>query len=203
MNAATFFQIFTDKIYSTSDIISFYWNSESKCFTNTVIPIILEIIRSSGCETSKEYFRIDATGWKTTYQKIQDQAKDIGLNPHLWDLEIAVEHENSKKDWSDEIIKLLHIRCPLKVVIGYNNCKNNARDNGVYSDKRKLALVSEWMERTKAMNQLRKEAGAAVGEEFLVIIGNAGKNPDDSDPRKSFDYRGYRYNYQLRAFEEI
>ncbi len=85
MNAETFYRLFTDRIYSTNDIISSYWKQGPKRFTNTVMSIILDIIRDSGCETSKEYFRIDATGWTTTYQAILDQAREVDMNPHLWD----------------------------------------------------------------------------------------------------------------------
>lgn len=203
MDGREFFQKFTDKMYTAKDMIPSYWTRGPKSFTSVVMPLILEIIGNSGCETSKEYFRIDATGWKTMYQDIQDNAKEIGLNPHLWNMEIAVEHENSRKDWADEVIKLLHIRCPLKVVIGYNRCVNSAREIGKFSDERKLACVAEWMEKTTAMKQLRAEAGLLPQEEFLVILGNAGRSPDNIDPRKSFDYRGYLYNYQSCAFERI
>ena len=70
-----------------------------------------------------EYFRIDSIGYQHKFWMIDsDDSKNYGLNRHFWDLKIAVEHENSKKDWMDEVIKLIHVRCPLKVVIAYNYC---------------------------------------------------------------------------------
>jgi hypothetical protein len=31
------------------------------------------------------------------------------FQPYLWDLEVAIEHENNDKLWMDEVIKLSHI----------------------------------------------------------------------------------------------
>ena len=88
-----------------------------------------------------EYFRIDTVGWVSQYERMSEEAKELDLNAHLWDLKIAVEHENSVKDWTDEIIKLIHIKCPLKVVIGYNYCKERG-----FTDQKKLDFIARWMQ---------------------------------------------------------
>ena len=47
----------------------------------------------------------------------------------------------------DEVIKLLHIRCPLKVVIAYNYC--DVRDNSKNDDRHKLIFVAKYRFYTK------------------------------------------------------
>ena len=102
---------------------------------------------------------------------------------------IAVEHENDATDWNDEVIKLAHVRCPLKVVIGYNACNN--RDDG---DFIKLAFVAECLRQLLCFNSDHKD-------EFLIILGNCkGTNRQDYD---AFDYRGYVYDYTERVFRRI
>ena len=151
--------------------------------------IIPEIIRSYGYSVSHEYFRIDASGWVSYHQDIEHNAETVGLKPHLWNLMIAVEHENDATDWNDEVIKLAHVRCPLKVVIGYNACDN--RDDGDYI---KLAFVAECLQQLLCFNRDHKD-------EFLIILGNCkGTNRQDYD---AFDYRGYIYDYDERAFKRI
>lgn len=65
----------------------------------------------------------------------------LKLSAHLWDLELAVEHENSKQDWTDEVIKLIHVKCPLKVVISYNYC-----DERETTERKKLDFIANWMQ---------------------------------------------------------
>ena len=84
--------------------------------------IVHKIIEDAGMTAQHEYFRIDTVGWITRYQEMEQEAHELELSAHLWDLEIAVEHENSEQDWTDEVIKLIHVKCPLKVVISYNYC---------------------------------------------------------------------------------
>lgn len=205
INAKQFFEEFTTLVYREPKIIEDYWGNY-KVFTGRIIPIINSIIRESGCCVSNEYFRIDASGWNSRYKDISQEAKKIKMNPHLWDLMIAVEHENDKRDWADEVIKLLHIRCPLKVVIGYNDFENRTSKGDVdtvNTDEGKLAVVAHWMKETYAMKSLYAAKDSRVTEDLLIILGNAGKNPDKNNPAKSFDYRGYLYNYQTGAFERI
>ncbi|HWO90061.1 MAG TPA: hypothetical protein VNL98_13020 [Gemmatimonadales bacterium] len=61
-----------------------------------------------------EYFRIDATFF--SYQRYPK-----GLTNFLWNLELAVEHENNAGEWRYEWVKLMHIGAGLRVVIGYDH----------------------------------------------------------------------------------
>ena len=143
------------------------YRNHEKAYTKLVNKrIIHEIIEKAVDEhgtplvPQHEYFRIDNIGYKHNYYKITEAERDdVGLWRHLWDLKIAVEHENSKKDWMDEVVKLIHIRCPLKIVIAYNNC--DMREDG---DIQKLDFIAKWMPEVAAFDKNAKE-------EFLIIIG--------------------------------
>ncbi len=162
-------------------------------FTNLVNKIIIpQIIKEAGYEPQNEYYRIDTVGWKTDYISIEKEASEVELNPHLWDLKIAVEHENSKKDWPDEVIKLIHVRCPLKIVICYNYYDKRK----VGDDEKKLEAVSKWMQKVEAF----KECG---NEEFLIIIGNGCNSSTKQSDYSEFGYKGYIFDYQEMKFSCI
>lgn len=138
-----------------------------------------------------EYFRIDTIGYQHRYTEIpEEEVKAIGLKPHFWDLMVAVEHENSKSDWMDEVIKLAHIRCPLKIVVVYNYCDERSK-----GDLEKLNFVAKWMMKVSAYDADSKE-------EFLAIIGNAAPKDNSKPLYDRFDYRGYLFNKHLGTFEE-
>ena len=162
-------------------------------FTPVVINIINEIIEATGVgyKAQKEYYRIDVVGWITKYEKIKKEANEVKLNPHLWDLKIAVEHENSMKDWTDEIVKLVHIRCPLKVVICYNNYDKRGQD-----EVDKLSFVASIMQKTD-------EFANCEGEEYLVIIGNGCHSVTKKSDYMDFNYKGYLYNWTDGKFDRI
>ena len=180
-NAKWFFEEFSKNV--TEETISIDTYKKGANFTPIVTNIIKEIIKKMKLTPSKEYFRIDVTGWKD--RKGDITGDDKGLNHHLWDLKIAVEHENKRDDWTDELIKLVHIRCPLKVIIGYN-CYDN-RD-----DAEKLDVAASWMKMTDAFG--------VSNEEYLVILGN-----DKGKDKKytTFGYRGYLYSHEEDKFIEI
>jgi hypothetical protein len=186
-NAEIFFEKFVSRISKDK-----FWNLYHTVadFTPEVTKEINTIINEMGYQSQNEYLRIDATGWQGKYKMVEKLAEDVKMNAHLWDMKIAVEHENNPKDWTDELVKLVHIRCPLKVVIGYN-----------YSDKRndyekkKLDYAAICMNMTSVFDNTDKE-------EYLVILGNChpqGKGESYND----FDYRGYLYNYTDKKFIEL
>lgn len=160
-------------------------------FTEYVTTAIREIIEKEFCLNSeKEYFRIDIIGWKDRKEEIENQANQIKMNPHLWDLRIAVEHENAIADWTDELIKLIHIRCPLKVIIGYNHC-DCRRENEI----EKLAVASSWMKEVDAFDPTAKET-------YLLVLGN-GSPLLSKETYNSFDYQGYVFDYEKDCFLRV
>jgi hypothetical protein len=128
-------------------------------FINKKIPEIMN--NEKRYKTEFEYFRIDIIA----YTQRKEEAKAIEYNyngeyylkPYLWDLEIAFEHENKNREWLDEIVKLSHIRCPLRVVVGYAPIEN--RDVHV----------------KYAANVLSKKLGNGLPdeEEFMLILGES------------------------------
>ena len=195
MDAKEFFYKYkkaTDKERIKNGKRLFDYYLHNKEFTPIVIEIINEIIKEAGYIPQNEYFRIDAVGWISNYKKMKEAARkaNIRINAHHWDLKIAVEHENDKYDWSDEVMKLIHIKCPLKVVIGYNYC--NEREEEI----NKLNFIAEWMKRVEAFNK-------CTDEEYLVIIGNGSNSETGLSDYDDFGYIGYLYNWNSKAFEKI
>lgn len=72
-----------------------------------------------GIKTEKEYYRIDMIGWEDRKSEINKRDCKNNMKKYLWDLNVAVEHENDSTQWLDEVCKLAYIRCPLRVVISY------------------------------------------------------------------------------------
>ncbi|MGN0635411.1 MAG: hypothetical protein ACI4I5_04235 [Acutalibacteraceae bacterium] len=193
MNAKEFFSAFTAQMQESAvqdgkTYLDIYRNNAelTELVNRTVIP---NIIKNAGYECIFEYYRVDCAGWLDRKGEIEAEAKALNIQAHLWDLMIAVEHENNKADWTDEIIKLMHLRCPLKVVIGYVPCDKREQDT------EKLNTVAGWMRRLRAYD-------AQANEEFLIILGNAAAK-DSQEEYKEFDYRGYLYNSITRKFQRV
>lgn len=202
LSAKDFYNAFIKEVYPDRDIdgrklLDIYRNGAE--FTPVVTKIINQIIKDAGYKSQNEYFRIDAVGWISQHELMENdpQGKNIDINAHLWDLKIAVEHENSLSDWSDEVMKLIHVKCPLKVIIGYNYCDERNEDDPNSLERKKLNFVSKWMQRIDA---LKKGSGE---EEYLIILGNARGRKKETAEYKTFDYKGYLYNWQSNEFENL
>lgn len=197
MNAVRFFEEYVEQVRPDRIMHEVYKNGPllTKVVNEKLIPDIIQKIWGKTDENEvwkvqNEYFRIDVVGWQSKGASVAKEAKKHGLNPHLWNLKIAVEHENSPGDWTDEVIKLIHVKCPLKVVIGYNYC--DRRDDNDESDIEKLKCVAGWMQQVDAFKMSEEE-------EYLVILGNA----KGKELYTEFDYRGYVYDYQKRGFVRL
>ena len=133
------------------------------------------------------------TSWKQLkgeqYKLFDNTAfEDKQFENYLWDLEVAVEHENSSVSWMDEVVKLLHINCPLRVVIGYLPITQKDKHQ-TYLD-----AITEQILTTKAVNNCSLKNG-----EFMIIIGDS-KCKDES---QYCQYKAYIYNLVKKRFEEI
>ncbi len=162
-------------------------------FTPVVTKIIEKIIQEAGYTSQREYFRIDVIGWVSRFENMKADAEAEGLKvrAHLWDLKIAVEHENSKSDWSDEVMKLIHVKCPLKVIIGYSY--SNERGE---IERKKLDFVAKWMQEIDALNK-------GMDEQYLIILGNGCNSESGSSDYTDFGYVGYLYNWVEKRFKRI
>ena len=188
-NGERFYREFV-KAVDTSDITLADYRQGGSVFTEQIMQVIETVLRDSfGWETGREYFRVDVVGWKGRYREVEAEAGQCRVNPHLWDLMAAVEHENDPKDWTDELIKLAHINCPLRVVIGYSPC-----DGREGPEQRKLELAASWLGKTRAFSG---DSG-----EYLLIFGNSAPVESGVGYRE-FDYRGYRYDPASGHFVRI
>lgn len=191
MDAKQFYAAFQKEIEANREEL-FRHYTQDKRFTKDIMALINGIIKSAGCKAQNEYYRIDAIGW-VEHERLKEMkkmavAEKIGLNAHLWKLMIAVEHENNSKDWTDELIKLIHVKCPLKVIIGYTPCDLRGEE-----EKRKLAFAAKWMQE---FNALQMDT-----EEYLIILGNGAPSSLNHDGYTDFGYAGYLYNADLKRFE--
>ena len=140
----------------------------------------------------REYFRIDLCGWSG--QEVHEAGEEkwenlcshyneqYNFNEHYWNLEIAVEFENMPRSWGDEVIKLCHVVCGLKVVIGY------ARHDDRKNDTEKLEIMAKHMKKLVYVKQ--------PGGQFLVILGNSGKgnNYEYKDFDKDIEFVPFLWN---------
>lgn len=196
MNAIAFYNAFLqetneNRIINGKRLLDIY-----RCdaeYTPVITKIINGIIDAAGYTHQNEYFRIDAVGWVSRYKEMEEDAKREGLHlkAHLWDLKVAVEHENSKSDWSDEMMKLLHIKCPLKVVISYSHS-----DERGDIERKKLDFVAKWMQKIAALK-------TGTDEEYLVILGNGYNRKTGLSDYDTFDYIGYLYDWNKQNFVRV
>lgn len=134
-----------------------YWLS-SKAYTQFILGAIERFLKEQYLGTSKEYYRIDLTAWTQLKNEDYFLLKDKDFEKYLWDLEVAVEHENNDKSWMDEVVKLMHVNCPLRVVIGYLPVKE---DKNIY-----ISALNSEIKKIKAYKDMDKG-------EFLLIIGDS------------------------------
>ena len=139
---------------------------------------------ASGC--SYEYYRIDVLGWEQLKSSVEVICKEVEMTPYLWDLRIAFEHENESTDWFDEVIKLLYIDSPLKVVVGYNDYNKRFIDENKESDKSKLDALCLILSKLNRIKDLLSK------NEFLIILGNCGDGFAEKEGAEYFGYKGYR-----------
>ena len=179
---AEFCEIFGKESPRRKEAIEKYTNNSA--FTTFVIDEINRIIANMGYVPQNEYFRIDASG----YELKHEIGKIKGFNLHCWNLKIAVEHENDPGDWLDEVIKIAHICCSLRVVIGYIPMKSRG-----YLDMERLKYSQ------KALNELDCKNNLQVGE-FLVILGNSDTEENEDN---YFNYKAYVFDPETFCFGKL
>ena len=186
INAQSFLESFQEifKEYPEEADAAYCNNKE---FTRFIIKKINRLLKKFyGFNTQKEYFRIDAIGWTAKADTIID-TPGVSLKHHLWDLEVAVEHENDKKDWMDEVVKLAHLACPLRVVIGYIPWYRRE------SDEMYLDHVSKWLQDLQCRDNMQRG-------EFLIILGNC---DTEREKDRFYNYKGYIFNSEYFRFEPL
>lgn len=198
LNSKTFFAAFRaavreEALCADGRTYQTLYRSDEPAFTELVNKTIIHgILADAGLTVQHEYFRIDSVGWEGKYKTLSlEESRSVGLNRHLWNLKAAVEHENNKADWLDELIKLMHIRCPLKVVISYSPCDCRGAE-----ERRKLDYAADCMRKIDVYH-------GCTGEEFLIILGNGAPKSRHSPGYTRFGYRGYLFDWKNAFFSEI
>ena len=189
-NAESFFKEFVERVTWEEYHQSYLSDAE---FTPVITNVIKKNIGKMGWTATTEYFRIDVIGYESKWKDVEKNAHDVGLGAYLWNMKVAVEHENSKSAWTDELIKLMQIRCPLKVIITYNYY-----DERPVGDQRKLDVAADLMQKVDSFENIKRD-----GEEILIIIGNGCSKKTKKSDYKSFDYRGYLFNYNSNKYVEL
>lgn len=133
---------------------------------------------------SHEYYNVD----NMLYERFNLEKESSGekiLNAHCWIPVICVEHENSCKDWTDELVKLIHIQSRLKVVIGYCAWKD------------RVTVLSK---ASQTINSLQKQLSVNSTNPIYVILGPRNKDIEsvDTDDDKISKIKNL---YQIYKFE--
>ena len=103
---------------------------------------------------------------------------------------VAVEHENDQYDWTDELVKLLYINCPLRIVIGY------------YPETLSSDELEQTIDYASKIISLANESGELVraGQEYLLILG---ENHTDCEKLSKETYSAYVYDIDQRKFKSL
>jgi len=143
--------------YSSSEL----WTEIITSSRESIIDLVFKkYSNSDDPKTNHEYFRVDNILYSRPDElelesELYNVKDDTKLNRHIWDLIIAVEHENDRNDWTDEITKLMHIRSELRVVISYSS---------TIDQKKEIIAATELIKHFG--NYVRPEEGA-----FMLILG--------------------------------
>lgn len=170
-----------------------FWNNRDN-FTKFIMPHIATILSSHGYadKNQYEYYKIDVIGWKDRKRALAklQTPETYKLKKHFWHLGVAVEHENDQTDWTDELVKLLYINCPLRIVIGYYP-ENLSSDDF----KKTIDYASNIVALANEMNCLIQPNQA-----FMLILG---ENHNDKADLCESTYSAFTYNVRTKSFEEI
>lgn len=182
MTAQEFWRQFEKIFIDNKDEASKCWLS-SKEYTKFILGKIADFLNKQKFEISKEYYRIDLTAWTQLKNEEYYLLKGKDFEKYLWDLEVAVEHENNDKSWMDEVVKLMHASCPLRVVIGYLPMDENKNDY--------ISALNSEIKKVKAYKNMNKG-------EFLLIIGDSKCKGDNN---KFCNYTPYIFRNS--GFEQL
>ena len=155
--------------------------TKNSCGLSLIDKTLLEVFPDSSI--ANEYYRID----NCVYESVNEGYKKDGeFNFHQWRLLAAVEHENAWNDWSDELVKLAYIQCPLRVVISYGDY-NPEKDE--YLD----ALYHA----NKVAEAINLKRYIHDDEEFMLIFGprttSIKNNRDISQLYQAYIWNGKRF----------
>ena len=139
-----------------------------------------------GPRLDREYYRIDNILSITNAGK---KDEETGINIHNWKLLAAVEHENDYKDWTDELVKLLFVNAPLRVVIGYAEY-----DESIYYSKA-IHVANKITEMQNFRTHLDAE------DEYILIMGPREKDLEADVKNLADCFKMYKWSSVTNKFE--
>ena len=191
MTAREFWKSFEQNIKLEKIQLESVWDEQAS-FTEKITALISRVIKdakpSNKFIVQPEYYNIDLTEWEQKKLKtkeklfVENGLKGYRFEKYAWNFEIAVEHENDKNLWMDEVIKLAYVFCDLRVVIGYFP----------YVKERKEEMQQKYLDEiSKTINDLKCSENMKHGE-FMVILGDVGGK--EANGFKKLEYTPYLYN---------
>ena len=161
-----------------------------KKFTVLIMDKIEQILKyDEDVATEREYFRVDLISYR------ENNENEFLLNKlynYTWNLEAAVEHENNSKTWMDEVIKLAHLSCDLRVVIGYLPLSEKK------NQKEYLNKIADILNNKISAWKQTKTSG-----DFLIILGDSSFGSSEQYIDNRCVYTPFLYSLQSNLFEEI
>lgn len=203
MNAQEFWNSFRQAVMTEGENRTRLMNdwTTSRAFTATMTEIVTNIIKENypknEIAVQPEYLRIDIPAWRKNKGN-NDTARcvkeETAFQIYDWNLEIAVEHENDYRLWMDEVVKLAHISCPLRVVIGYVRAEKDSRQiSRGKTGKKQQAILDAVTD--VLLQDVRAWQNMPEGNEFLIILGDANVRENDR-----CHYTPYLYRHAKKRF---
>lgn len=147
---------------------------------------------------ANEYYHIDNLIYENVNGGYEPADKNMyKINKHRWRLLAAVEHENDKKDWTDELVKLMYINCDFRCVIGYGDFYSG------YENQKNIAneIFGEIMKSAKVQptNYVTEK------QQFLLIFGPRVCDIEKANGsiKLSEMFKGFIYDSSNEKFKEL
>ena len=127
-------------------------------------------------QVSREYYRVDSL--KSVYTDFYKEYGDVKrkyfdgkkyLSVHNWRNVYTIEYENSAKDWTDELVKLSHLRSEMKVIITYSEWEGG-KDEYLALIEKKVAFAVELLKNCQEL---------ALQDKWLLVFGPCGASGRD------------------------
>ena len=145
-----------------------------------------------GNNISREYYRIDSLKYQYTdfYQSYNEKNHreyfddKHYLSAYNWKNVYVIEYENDSRNWTDELVKLAHIRSELKVIIAYSEWGEGKEFYfNLIAKKMKFAV--------KLLQACQQES---INDNWLIVFGPCGlQGKKDYDK----DIAGYFVGYEI------
>lgn len=204
MTAIEFWNAFSKKVMDEGDDrtqLCKDWTT-SKVFTDSMSKVITSIIEGNygkeNITVQPEYLRIDIPAWQKNSGNDHNFVEEApNFQKYDWNLKVAVEHENDYRLWMDEVIKLAHINCPLRVVIGYVHVEKD-RDTTEKKQKAILKRVASVLNNNIDAWKTILSANKNNQSEFLIILGDGNVRAENR-----CYYTPYFYSFDKKEFVDL